>query len=139
MEVEAGDVGSYPTLTLIPIQGPPVFSLCCHKDKAAAIDWERWELGAVGTGLAGCLSPGRLCVSVDGCICSSSPFRPACSGKGKAHGGALVIYRKARIGNGNTNTWLASETGLGRPRDLSVPNSALLPPSAAFSVTCFKA
>lgn len=29
------------------------------------------------------------------------------------------------MGNGNTNTWFASETGLGWPRDLSVPNSAL--------------
>lgn len=28
------------------------------------------------------------------------------------------------MGNGNTNTWFASETRLGRPRDLSVPNSA---------------
>lgn len=28
------------------------------------------------------------------------------------------------MGNGNTNTWFASETGLGRPRDLSVLDSA---------------
>lgn len=28
------------------------------------------------------------------------------------------------MGNGNTNTQFASEAGLGRPRDLSVPDSA---------------
>jgi len=43
------------------------------------------------------------------------------------------------MGNGNANTWPASEIGLGRPCDLSVLKSALLLPSAAFSVICFKA
>lgn len=86
----------------LAIQGPPVFVVYCHKDKAAAVGWERWGLDVMGTGLAGCLphsiSPGRLSVSVDGCVCSPPPSTALCSGKKKAHSGASVIYGKGEGG-----------------------------------------
>lgn len=39
----------------VAIQGPPVFLIYCHRDKAPAIDWEQWGLGGMGMGLASCL------------------------------------------------------------------------------------
>lgn len=94
----------------VAIQEPPVFPVSCPRDKAPAIDWERWGRGWPAACHAAAV-PGRLRVAVDGCVCSPPPSRALCSGKGKAHGGAWVIYgngedgkqehkHMARIGNG---------------------------------------
>lgn len=53
--------------------------------------------GMAGLGLAGSC-PTASAPWLLGHVCSSPPPRTVCSGKGKAHGGAWVIYRRGKDG-----------------------------------------
>lgn len=86
----------------IAIQGPAIFPVYCHRDKAPAVDWERWGLGAMGTGLAGC-PPHSISPWPSSCLRGRvrllpSSFQGRLLWEGKAHSGASVIYMKGKDG-----------------------------------------